>query len=703
MITLKKITLINFLSHKNTVVNFNDGQKILIDGRSGAGKSSLCDAITWSLYGRARADNKSLIMDGATTATVSIVLSDKDKNIEYKIERKISKGNKHELVIYEKNGDDKTFKLSKVSGIKESQEYIEKQILHASYLLFINSIVHIQSSTENFVSQTALRKKEILLEIINASDYDEYLKKAKNELQLKKIDLSSATAKKEEREKSIEHDRINASKIQIYKDNAKKLKEQKEITQKEYDKLFEQKNKNEVDIALLSDKESKIIEIIKDIDLVNAEMKTLNAKKDELYKININEIETKISELETKQKELKELESRQQEYFEWKQKVNELITSAPADRDYDAEIEKINKQIIAVMGEEVELCPNCSTPYPKMAQNRSQRVETLEHDLSIAQADKESLEDSRKTYSDKLAALGNMDVVDTTKIAKLRSEIALLEPYKAQAIRFEGKRAIIDGFNNSIDALTKKGNTLFTQKSDMEKEIIGKDSLIKKQKEIVEEIQILITKLQQITSEEHENSGYLMIAEEAEKNIKLNESVLDKLKVELKCVEDDIESLELVKGAFNQNGIRAIVIDSIIPQLEDRINNILGKLSEFTIKLETQKSGAGKDVVLEGLFIDIINPHGKQLDFSLFSGGEKIKISFAINEAMAEISKINFRVIDETILSLDNESTEQFLEAMAEIQQKVSQVICISHIDEIKEMFEEKLLITKINGVSHTS
>jgi len=703
MITLKTIKLTNFLSHKDTVLDFKDGQKLLLDGRSGGGKSSICDAITWSLYGQARADNRSLVRRGATSAIVSIILADKDNNIEYKIERKINKANKHDLVVYEKTDSDKTFKPSKISGIKESQEYIEKKILHSSYILFINSVVYPQDGSNSFVSQTAIKRKEILLEIINASDYDEYLKKAKNELQIKKNDLSITTTKIDERNQLIKRDKETASRLQIYKDLEDVLKAQREITQKLYDESSKQMNKNEIDMALLQEKENRQYKIIDEINLMHDELGKIYRKKDKLNNINNAEIENKVSELKTKQTELKELESQQQEYFGWREKVNNLVATAPVDYDHDNDIDKINKQIIDIMGEDVELCPNCSTPYPKMAQNRSQRVKTLEHDLTMAKTAKECLEGLKMAYSDNLAALGNKDVVDTSKISLLKSEIVLLEPYKEQMIRLESRQATMDEIDRNIDLSINKRDKLSAQVSEIEKEIMGKDMLAKKQNEIDEKLKNLNTKLQQITSDEHENSGRLMVAGEAVKNIKLNEDSLNKLKVELNCNKDDVESLELIRGAFNQNGIRAIVIDSVIPQLEDRINNILGKLSEFTIKLETQKSGAGKDVVLEGLFIDIINPQGEQLDFSLFSGGEKIKISFAINEAMAEISKINFRVIDETILSLDNESTEQFLVAMEEIQQKVSQVICISHIEEIKEMFEDKLLITKVNGISQIS
>ena len=145
------------------------------------------------------------------------------------------------------------------------------------------------------------------------------------------------------------------------------------------------------------------------------------------------------------------------------------------------------------------------------------------------------------------------------------------------------------------------------------------------------------------------------------------------------------------------------MIDYLIPKLEESINRILGKLSDFSVKLDTQKSGIRKETVLDGLFITVINPEGLEMDFDSFSGGEKVKISTAINESLAEISKISFRILDESILSLDGESTEKFIETLIEIQNRVNQTICISHIPEIKSIFDEKIEVVKVGGISRVN
>ena len=165
---LKSIQLKNFLSHSDTKLELKADQKLLIDGISGSGKSSLVEAVVWCLYGKGRADNRSLIKRGETGGSVVLVIENDE--VSYKIERKITQEGKHELKLLRKKV--KTYAPVKVNGIKETQEFIENDILGCSYLLFINSVVYPQDSAENFVKQTAGKRKDLLLEIINAAKYD---------------------------------------------------------------------------------------------------------------------------------------------------------------------------------------------------------------------------------------------------------------------------------------------------------------------------------------------------------------------------------------------------------------------------------------------------------------------------------------------------------------------------------------------------
>jgi exonuclease SbcC len=166
-------------------------------------------------------------------------------------------------------------------------------------------------------------------------------------------------------------------------------------------------------------------------------------------------------------------------------------------------------------------------------------------------------------------------------------------------------------------------------------------------------------------------------------------------------VKEDIECLELLKEAFSPRGVKAVVIDYLVPQLEERINGVLSQMSDFRIRLDTQKATVDEEGVKEGLFITVINDHQEELPFASYSGGEKVKITIAISEALASLmNQIGFRIMDENIVSLDKESTESFVVVLEKLQQKFPQLFVISHLQEVKDIFEKKITVVKVNGTS---
>jgi exonuclease SbcC len=69
---IKDIQLKNFIAHKDTKIEFRKGITIFL-GHNGSGKSSIIDAVTFSLFGKhTRKSNKNLIRRGANHAMAEI-------------------------------------------------------------------------------------------------------------------------------------------------------------------------------------------------------------------------------------------------------------------------------------------------------------------------------------------------------------------------------------------------------------------------------------------------------------------------------------------------------------------------------------------------------------------------------------------------------------------------------------------------------
>jgi exonuclease SbcC len=174
---------------------------------------------------------------------------------------------------------------------------------------------------------------------------------------------------------------------------------------------------------------------------------------------------------------------------------------------------------------------------------------------------------------------------------------------------------------------------------------------------------------------------------------------LEERKKDVVSIDQDLTKLAVVKDAFGPKGIKTVVIDFLMPRLEEEVNNVLSRLSEFTVRFDTQapKTDGG---VKEGLFITIVNDIGEELPFESFSGGEKLKITVAISEALASLQKAKFRLFDEMFIGLDETSTESFAMVLERLQEDFPQVLCISHLRQIKDMFTRSIVVTKHNGIS---
>jgi exonuclease SbcC len=694
MIILQKIKLNNFLSHTQTEIDFKSEQKVLLDGKSGSGKSSLVEAILWCLYGRGRSDNRSLIKRGAKKASVVVVLQDEEK--KYVIERSIDSKSKHEITVTENDIP------IKVKGTRETQEYIERKILHASYILFTNSIVYPQENFDNFVNQTAGKRKDILLEIINAADYDEYLEKTKKELQKIKTKQEVVLSKIEGKRDNIKNNQNIANDLDKYEKEEEHLKHEIENLKKQYTEMTTKEKQVAENLIIIKNQEEKKETKARELRGKVIRNDELNKKIIELSNINIEIIKKELNDLNEIKIKIKEYDDAKEKLMIWNNQLAIVLGQAPTKYDYQTEISVVNKQLIDLLNDTTDKCPKCGYIDLGREQKRKDTINTLEGRIKALQVKIEVYTKDWEEYNTKLTDLGTQPELPMPQeqYLELKEKINNLDELNKKLINAENFETQKAELMTELELNKADQKDLNDEIKKIEAEIIKKDSLYQEERQLKDDIIKINGKIDELMIFYTGNNQLLGIAKHAAKQIEQCKIELETLQKDLDKDGELLESLELLKDAFGPNGLKAIVVDYILPQLEDKINNILGKLSDFRVRLETQKDGIGEDVIIEGLFITIINDVGEELDFANFSGGEKVKISVAINEALAEVSKVGFRILDETIVALDSDSVQNFIIAMDEILLKVKQVICISHIPEIKNMFDEKIIVTKVNGDS---
>ena len=73
----------------------------------------------------------------------------------------------------------------------------------------------------------------------------------------------------------------------------------------------------------------------------------------------------------------------------------------------------------------------------------------------------------------------------------------------------------------------------------------------------------------------------------------------------------------------------------------------------------------------------------------------------AISEGLASLmSSTGFRVLDECVTALDQDSLQGFIEVVMKLQEKFPQLLMISHLQDIKDLFEYRVMVIKTKGIS---
>ena len=701
MILLKKIQLKDFLSHKDTTLDFSDEEKLLLDGASGAGKSSIFDAIIWCLYGVSRADNRSLIRRGTKMAQVTLQLK-KDDNI-VTIKRTVTSIGKHNLVVT--TAQEGSFTVPFVtSGVREIQNWIEKDLIGASYLLFINSVAYVQGNADSFVMQTAAKRKELLLEIVKSEDYSKYYENARLALSGLGNDENMASGKIIELEAHLasltglistrgEHIKTLTTNTGLI--NA--LEPQIQTLEVEKSKIMaESQNITNLDSALknaISDVNSTQQDIDKKLEKIG--------KKDELVK-KLSTAQVHKKDAATSTKKLLLLRKDLIDSSEIENKRNIALSTKPIIHDvYYGDIESIQKEIIKIQSNPVcpsgEKCPY-SGDHGKKIEKLKDNIKDIEKtmELEASQLQKWTEEFNKLPLAQNLSDIIKKIGILESSIKESESELSKAELIQKDIDLIKEIEADMPGLNATLE--DKKTRLIVAKRNRESAEQSTNNEEIKR---VMDGLADMKHKKELIRESITRATAALENIDKNEEEVKIVTSKVLSLKKELSDISEKKRKVELIKTAFGRGGIESLVIDYLIPRLEDKINEILLKLSDFKIRLDTQKKSVDGETNIEGLYIFCSNEMGEEMDFSNYSGGEKLKINVAISEALASLSKsIGFRIMDETIVGLSPEMVQEFVSVLNVLQRQYSQVLVVSHLLEIKSMFENVIIINKHNGIS---
>jgi exonuclease SbcC len=159
-----------------------------------------------------------------------------------------------------------------------------------------------------------------------------------------------------------------------------------------------------------------------------------------------------------------------------------------------------------------------------------------------------------------------------------------------------------------------------------------------------------------------------------------------------------------LERAFGKDGVPALLIEQALPQIEDKANELLDRLSDgqMSIRFATQIEYKDKrrDDLRETLDIQISDTAGIR-SYEMYSGGEAFRVNFAIRLALSKIlaqrkgARLQTLVIDEGFGSQDTQGRQRLVEAINLVKQDFAKILVITHLDELKDAFPTRIEVEK--------
>jgi len=399
---------------------------------------------------------------------------------------------------------------------------------------------------------------------------------------------------------------------------------------------------------------------------------------DNLTKVKPNEIQEEIQKIEKKITDADKLYEEREKEITNIGNTNydiEIYTSlTQEEKDVEILIVKKNSEINVKQNqvknlENSEFCPVCKRAMEEV--DHSKEITEVKKQIEKFEDEKVKEQKRLKKIQDKLEKQkqrkSNFDEVEKIKITLSRIEI----DRERWELEIERKKEAINKYNTNLKAIENN--------IEIEKKIV--DANYRKSKKSLERD----NSLNKITS----MSSRIAVNQ---KTLTNNEKIIEVIKKE--------EEIDNVFRVFIQmvgkNGIGKIVMNNIIPSINNELERLLSDTTEFDVKLELNER---KEI--EFHMMDRKTQISKPLVAG--SGFEKTLASLALRCVLTRISclpKPNIIVLDEILGKVSNENLERVSQFFDKVKEYFPIVMLITHNEMVKDWSEKILTITKKDNIS---
>lgn len=753
-------------------INFEPYSLICLSGKNGHGKSALLDAITWALWGQARKiggvsrSDDALIRLGQQE--MCVVFDFMCNQQRYTVRRELSfYHGKAKVVLdlgYYHESEQKLVPLTEKT-VRLTQEKIERAI-GLNFETFTSSVFLRQGQSNEFSKKSAKERKDVLAAILGLEYYDQVRHYTMDLVRSLNSDVEHAVSHQERLRSSLE--KIEEVQLEVTSSvqnlqsvmgqedvllrKQKEIKKERELLFQKREQLFlldkksaqlqEQVQKYKHEHELKFEQQRKELDLVaarllSKKDLLNEQSKNLNVQKKK-YDQELNELEIQKKKCDDSLKKKCVCEEKFNAARSLFEKRKELYHRMIGYGNWvKQELNNIKERDLTQIRKDDPICPLCECLLP------SERQQFL----------KEKLDSRCHFYENRVARIScfigqsKLVLIDEHKELEFQNrQLAQLsqdanrkkEIEERYGVTEKGKKELIQllkTVDNTKNDLKKDEESVLTQKRIHEENVIDylKNSPeyqkllcllqeYEQQRKLMEEESLknsdLQLRLQEQTLEQELSvlmgKKFRLLQEKGRLEQMMMQ--LQKMKTELceskqKIIQkqNEIGDYKAIVAALGKDGIQALLIESVIPEIESEANKLLAQLSDqnaqiFIESVRDLKSGGAK----ETLDIKISDNAGIR-PYELFSGGEAFRIDFALRIAISTLlarragTSLQTLIIDEGFGSQDAEGLQLIMEALYKIQDRFAKVIIVSHLPELRDQFPVHFLIEKTATGSQVS
>lgn len=286
--------------------------------------------------------------------------------------------------------------------------------------------------------------------------------------------------------------------------------------------------------------------------------------------------------------------------------------------------------------------------------------------------------------------------------AKLKESLLKLKTCKEAKESYENLLKIaLTARKSFIDAMIDV-SALLKRQSALRLLVSKCDDDIKEVKNTQTEISRLELQLEKLKAKE---SPYLKIikgkAEQIEELVEREKSVT----AELLILEEELEIIKAAVEVFGRAGVRAHILDTVTPFLNDRTAEYLGTLTDGNIVAAWSTIGrTAKGELREKFGIDVSKKNGSS-NFAGLSGGEKRKVRLSASMALSDLvatrasKPIEFLLCDELDDALDVSGLERLMTILDKKGKDKGTVLIISH-NSLSDWVSDVITVRNTGGIS---